>query len=71
MAVEHGSLYFMFLGPPSPKFLDPLLTYHTPYVRGKKVEKMSDLRFGEGVNCRPEFLGDRLLERKLTTRTET
>ena len=25
MAAERGSLYFMFLGPPSPMFLDPLL----------------------------------------------
>ena len=25
MATMRGSLYFMFLGPPSPKFLDPLL----------------------------------------------
>ena len=26
MATTRGSLYFMFLGPPSPKFLDPLLS---------------------------------------------
>ena len=28
MATEGGGLYFMFLVPPSPKFLDPLLQRH-------------------------------------------
>ena len=33
MAAEHGGLYLMFLAPPPPKFLDPLLLPLSPLSR--------------------------------------
>ena len=61
MAAERGGLYFMFLGPPSPKFLDPILSSpkigHVNVPNKNILEKYLDLSVCRALCCG----GDRAL----------